>query len=67
MKNYFSDSYTEMVSFFTKDKDLSMDDLEEIKKMISEEIKKQKREENEWIAFVSLGVGDLCIPFLFDL
>ena len=47
VKNYFSDSYSEMVSFFTKDKDLSLDDLEEIKKMISDEIKKQKRDENE--------------------
>ena len=47
VKNYFSDSYTEMVSFFTKDRDLSLDDLEEIKKMISDEIKKQKRDENE--------------------
>jgi len=47
VRNYFSDSYTEMVSFFAKDKGLSLDDLEEIKKMISEEIKKQKRDDNE--------------------
>ena len=47
VSNYFSDSYSEMVSFFTKDKDMSLEELEEIKKMIIEEIKKQKRDENE--------------------
>jgi BlaI family penicillinase repressor len=47
VSNYFSDSYSEMVSFFTKDKDMSLKELEEIKKMIIEEIKKQKRDENE--------------------
>lgn len=47
VSNYFSDSYSEMVSFFTKDKKMSLKELEEIKKMIIEEIKKQKRDENE--------------------
>jgi len=41
VRNYFSDSYTEMVSFFAKDKDLSLDDLEEIKKMISDRISRR--------------------------
>lgn len=47
VSNYFSDSYSEMVSFFTKDKNMSLEELEEIKKMIIEEIKKQKKDENE--------------------
>lgn len=47
VSNYFGDSYTEMVSFFAKDKNMSLEELEEIKKMIIEEIKKQKRDDNE--------------------
>ena len=42
MKGYFSDSYKEMVSFFTRDKNISISDLEEIRKIMDEEIKKQK-------------------------
>jgi predicted transcriptional regulator len=44
VKNYFSDSYQEMVSFFAGDKKLSVSELEEIKKIISEEIQKQKKD-----------------------
>jgi BlaI family penicillinase repressor len=47
VRNYFSDSYSEMVSFFTKDKNMSLEELEEIKIMIIEEINKQKKDENE--------------------
>ncbi len=47
MKDYFSDSFKEMVSFFARDKDMSIDELEEIRKMINQEIHKQKRDENE--------------------
>jgi len=47
VSNYFSDSYSEMVSFFTKDKNMSLEELEEIKNMIIEEIDKQKKDENE--------------------
>ena len=42
MKGYFSDSYKEMASFFTRDKSVSISDLEEIRKIMDEEIKKQK-------------------------
>ena len=42
MKGYFSDSYKEMASFFTRDKNISISDLEEIRKIMDEEIKKQK-------------------------
>ncbi|NIM89887.1 MAG: BlaI/MecI/CopY family transcriptional regulator [Candidatus Aminicenantes bacterium] len=47
MKNYFSDSFREMVSFFTSEENISIEELEELRKMINEEIKKQKRGENE--------------------
>lgn len=44
VKNYFSDSYREMVSFFAEDRKLSVSELEEINKIISEEIQKQKKD-----------------------
>jgi predicted transcriptional regulator len=47
MKNYFSDSFREMVSFFTSEENISIEELEELRKMINEEIIKQKRGENE--------------------
>lgn len=47
MKNYFSNSFTEMVSFFASEENMNIEELEEIRKMIGEEIKKQKRNENE--------------------
>jgi BlaI family penicillinase repressor len=47
MKNYFSNSFEEMVSFFARDKDMNIEELEAIQKMIEEEIQKQKGEEDE--------------------
>jgi len=47
MKNYFSDSFREMVSFFASEENMSIDELEDIRKMISKEIKKQKSGEDE--------------------
>lgn len=47
MQNYFSDSFKEMVSFFASEENMSIEELEDIRKMINEEIKKQKRGENE--------------------
>lgn len=44
VKNYFSNSYREMVSFFAKDKKLNINELEELQQKITEEIKKQKRQ-----------------------
>jgi len=38
VKNYFGDSYPEMVSFFAKDRKLSLGELEEIRALITEEI-----------------------------
>ncbi len=47
MKNYFSNSYQSLVSFLANDKNLSIQDLEEIKNLMEEEIEKQKSENNE--------------------
>jgi predicted transcriptional regulator len=46
VRNYFDDSYQELVSFFAKDRDLSVADLEEILTALREEIRKQKAEKN---------------------
>ncbi|MEA3479127.1 MAG: BlaI/MecI/CopY family transcriptional regulator [Bacteroidota bacterium] len=42
MKDYFSGSYKELVSFFTNNDDLDIKELEDIRKMMAEEIQKQK-------------------------
>lgn len=47
LKNYFSNSHQALVSFLTKDKNLSIQDLEEMKQLMEEEIEKQKSENNE--------------------
>lgn len=41
-KGLFNGSLNQLVSFFVKDKDVSVSDLEELKKLIDQEIKKQK-------------------------
>ena len=43
VKNYFSDSFEQMVSFFAKEKSLTVNEMEEILKIMKEEIKKQKK------------------------
>jgi predicted transcriptional regulator len=45
VKNYFGNSYGEMVSFFTKDENLSASELEEIVKIIHKELIQQKAKE----------------------
>jgi predicted transcriptional regulator len=47
MKNYFGNSYREMVSFFTDDNTLSLGELEELKKAMAEEIIKKRIQEDE--------------------
>lgn len=42
VKNYFSNSYKQMVSFFTNESKLNINELEEIQKIISNHIEKQK-------------------------
>ncbi len=44
VKDYFGDSYQELVSFFAKDRTLTLAELEEILTAVREEIKKQKAE-----------------------
>jgi BlaI family penicillinase repressor len=46
VRNYFGDSYQELVSFFARDKNLTVSELEEILASLREEIKKQKAENN---------------------
>lgn len=41
--SYFSNSYKQMVSFFAQEDNLSLTEMEELKKMIEEEIQKQKK------------------------
>lgn len=43
VKNYFSNSYKQLVSFFANDKQMTLKDLEEIQIMLEEEITKQKK------------------------
>jgi BlaI family penicillinase repressor len=43
MKNYFSGSFKQLVSFFTDNKKVSVNDLEEMKKIMEQEIIKQKK------------------------
>ena len=41
IKNFFGDSASQFASFFTRETDLSKKELEEIKKLIDEELKKK--------------------------
>lgn len=42
LSGYFSNSFQQMVSFFAKEENLTLTELEEIKKIMEEEIKKYK-------------------------
>jgi BlaI family penicillinase repressor len=44
VRNYFGDSYQELVSFFARDRNLTVSELEEILAALREEIRKQKAE-----------------------
>lgn len=44
---YFSNSYKQMVSFFAQEENLSLKDMEELQRLIEEEIKKQKNQGHE--------------------
>lgn len=41
-KNYFNNSFSQLISFFAKDKDISINDLEEIKAMIEKEMQEKQ-------------------------
>jgi len=42
IKRYFGDSFQEMVSFFASDRDIGLEELEEMRRLLEEEIVKQK-------------------------
>jgi len=42
VKNYFSNSFENMVSFFASEKSMSVDEMEDIMKLMEEEIARQK-------------------------
>ena len=44
VKNYFSNSFEQMVSFFAREKSISISEMEDIQKLMEVEIKKQKNE-----------------------
>jgi len=44
LRRYFGGSFPEMVSFFAGDRDLSLQELEEIRRRLNEEIDSQKRD-----------------------
>jgi BlaI family penicillinase repressor len=45
--NYFGNSYKSLASFFTSEEKLSIRELEEIRQLMDEEIRKQKKEGND--------------------
>ena len=42
LKNYFSNSFKQLVSFFSEKNNLTINEIEEIRKIMENEIKKQK-------------------------
>jgi BlaI family transcriptional regulator, penicillinase repressor len=47
VKGYFDNSLRKMVSFFTGDKNMSMKEMEEIRKLIDAQIEQKKAEQHE--------------------
>ena len=47
MKDYFNDSFPQMATFFAREKNMSIHEMEEILKLTEEEIKKNQSEDNE--------------------
>jgi BlaI family penicillinase repressor len=47
IKRYFGNSFQEMVSFFASDRDIALREMEEIRELLSEEIEKQKGNDND--------------------
>lgn len=47
VKNYFQNSYQQLVSFFASGDNLSIKELEEIRSMMDEQIKKNKKSKNK--------------------
>ncbi len=47
VKGYFSNSYKQMVSFFTKEESMSLSEMEELRSLIDQQIANKKEEGNE--------------------
>ena len=47
IKRYFGNSFQEMVSFFASDRDITLGEMEEIRKLLNEEIEKHKGKKND--------------------
>ncbi|MFO8055499.1 MAG: BlaI/MecI/CopY family transcriptional regulator [Bacteroidales bacterium] len=47
MKNYFGNSYQALTSFFAREEKLSIEEMEEIKQLMEEQIQKQKANKDE--------------------
>ncbi|MCX6271404.1 MAG: BlaI/MecI/CopY family transcriptional regulator [Bacteroidetes bacterium] len=45
MSNYFDNSFQTLASFFTKEENLSVGEMEEIRKLMEEEIEKQRNKD----------------------
>lgn len=43
VKNYFSNSYHKMVSFFARDKEVTIEEMEQMMNILKEEIQKKKK------------------------
>jgi hypothetical protein len=43
VKNYFSNSYQKMVSFFARDKEVSIEEMEQMMNILKEEMQKKKK------------------------
>jgi predicted transcriptional regulator len=48
LSKYFSNSHKQLVSFFSNENNLSVNELEEIKELMEEQIQKQKAGENDF-------------------
>src|SRR6056297_3114204 len=46
VQNYFKNSYSELVSLFARDKNMSLDEMEEIMKIMDREIKNKNQQDN---------------------
>lgn len=47
MRNYFSGSFQEMVSFFAREDNMSLDDLDEMMEDVKRDLENENSEENE--------------------
>ncbi len=45
IRRFFGDSFQEMVSFFASGRDVTLEEMEEIRRLLSEEIKKKRGDE----------------------